>query len=113
MSLFLSRDIYYLFHISALVLFLLISYNYYSIYRKNKFPNTLMLSISFLALALSQLLFTISQASLAVVGDLLELASYITLLTIIIRILKHGTKKEPDGYNLRHAEHHPGKGRKH
>ena len=114
LSIFLSQEIYYIFHISALVLFLLVSHSYYIIYRKNKFRNTGILSGSFLMLAVSQLLFIISQASVTtVIGDLIELISYITLLILIIRILKHGTKKEPNGHYLGHAEHNPRKGRKH
>ncbi|MDE1848937.1 MAG: hypothetical protein KGH55_02805 [Nanoarchaeota archaeon] len=110
LSAFISNDIYYIFHISALMLFILISYSYYAIYRKNKFSNTLILSISFLILAVSQLLFVISQANvMTVVADVLELVSYIILLALIIKILKHGKKKEPDGYNLRHAKYHPRK----
>ena len=95
------------------MLFLLISYSYYTIYKKNKFSNTLILSVSFCVLAVSQLLFTISQANvITVIADLLELGSYITLLVLIVRILKHGEKK-PDGYNLRYPEHHSGKRGKH
>ena len=113
LSIFISSDIYYIFHISALMLFLLISYSYYTIYKKNKFSNTLILSVSFCVLAVSQLLFTISQANvITVIADLLELGSYITLLVLIVRILKHGEKK-PDGYNLRYPEHHSGKRGKH
>ena len=114
LSLFISSDVYYIFHISALMLFLLISYSYYTIYKKNKFSNTLILSISFGILAVSQLLFTISQANvITVLADLLELGSYITLLVLIIRILKHGNETKQDGYNLRYPEYHPGKRGKH
>ncbi|MFZ1970922.1 MAG: hypothetical protein WAU65_01950 [Candidatus Nanoarchaeia archaeon] len=107
LSIFINSEIYYIFHISALMLFLLISYSYYSIYQKNKFSNTLILSVSFAILAVSQLLFIISQANVVtVIADLLELGSYITLLVLIIRILKHGNEKKQDGYNLRYPEHH-------
>jgi len=111
----LSSDVVnYLFRITAMALFALLSYNYYRIYKKNKFSNTLILSIAFAILSLSQLLFMMSQISIInIVADCLQLASYIMLLILIIRILKHGTKKEPDGYNLRHAKYHPRKRRKH
>lgn len=103
-----------LFRITVMGLFALLSYNYYFLYKKNKFSNTLILSASFGVLALSQLLFMMSPINaIVVIADLLELASYITLLILIIRILKHGKKKEPDGYNLRHAKYHPRKRRKH
>lgn len=114
LCIFISSSVYYIFHISALVLFLLISYSYYSVYTKNKFSNTLILSVSFGILAVSQLLFTVSQANvITVVADLLELVSYITLLILIIKILKHGNEKKQDGYNLRYPEYHPRKRGKH
>ena len=111
----LSSDLVnYLFRITAAGLFALLSYNYYSLYKKNKFTNTKILSIAFGIMGVSQLLFMMSQISMIVVlADLLELVSYIILLILVIRILKHGTKKEPDGYNLRHAKYHPRTRRKH
>jgi len=109
LSAVIGDEIYYLFHATALVLFLLISYNYYTIYRKNHFKNTKILSISFGILALSQVLPLISQTNIvAVISDIVELISYVTLLVLILRILKHGKKKKPDGYYLRHAQYHPG-----
>jgi hypothetical protein len=111
----LSSDVVnYLFRITAMGLFALLSYNYYKIYKKNKFSNTIILSIAFAILSLTQLLFMMSQIDVInIIADCLELASYIMLLALIIRILKHGKKKEPDGYNLRHAKYHPRKRRKH
>jgi hypothetical protein len=111
----LSSDVVnYLFRITAMALFALLSYNYYKVYRKNKFRNTIILSSAFAILSLSQLLFMMSQINIInIVADCLQLVSYIILLILIIRILKHGKKKEPDGYNLRYAKHHPRKRRKH
>jgi hypothetical protein len=114
LSVLMSDAVNYLFRITAMGLFLVLAYSYYLIYKKNRFPNTMILSTAFGVLALSQILFMMSQINVVVViADFLELASYITLLVLIIRILKHGTKKEPDGYNLRHAKYHPRKRRKH
>lgn len=104
----------YLFHLTAFALLLLISYHYYSVYKKNKFSNTRILFIAFSVLAVSRLLFIISHIEIVtVIADVLELGSYITLLVLIIKILKHGKEKEQDGYNLRHAEYNPGKRGKH
>lgn len=104
----------YLFHITAFCLFLLLAYRYHLLYKENKFSNTKILFIAFGVLAISRLLLIISHIeAVTVIADVLELGSYITLLVLIIKILKHGTKKEPDGYNLGHAEHHPGERRKH
>jgi hypothetical protein len=109
-----SDVVNYLFRITAMALFALLSYNYYTLYRKNKFSNTLILSIAFGILSICQILFMMSQIDIVnIAADCLQLASYIILLVLVIRILKHGTKKEPDGYNLRHAEHHPRTRRKH
>lgn len=104
----------YLFYLTTLGLFALISYRYYSVYRKNKFPNTKILFIAFGLLALSKLLLLIPNLEIiGVLTDAIELISYIVLLVLIIRILKHDTKKKQDGYNLGHVKHTPRKRGKH
>ncbi|MDD5699745.1 MAG: hypothetical protein PHH00_00935 [Candidatus Nanoarchaeia archaeon] len=114
LSIFAGSLTAYLFHLTAFGLFGLIASRYYSVYRKNKFENTKILSVAFAILALSRLLLLLSHIEIVtVIADVLELGSYITLLVLIIKILKHGKEKEPDGYNLRHAEYHPGKRGKH
>jgi len=87
---FFSLDLYYyIFHLTALLLILLIMKNYSQIYRKNKNTNTKILVIAFSLLALSQLIYILSKlATLFVIANLIELASYIILLILIIRILK-------------------------
>ena len=113
LSAFISDSLYYLFHATALVLSILIAYNYYSIYRKNKFSNTKILAIAFGILAISQLLPIISSSDFANVSmNVVELISYIILLVLIVR-LKYGKKKKPDGYYLRHAKYRPRKSRRH
>ena len=109
LSVFISNQAYYLFHATAMILFMLIAYNYYSIYRKNKFSNTKILAISFGILALSQLLPIVSTNNIVdVASNLIELISYVILLILIVR-LKYGKKKKSDGYYIRHAKYHPGK----
>ena len=103
-----------LFHLTVMGLFAYLCYNYYKLYRKNKFPNTLILSVAFGILALSHALLLLEQINFFnVTADILELGSYAILLALIIKILKHGNEKKPDGHNIRHAEHHPRKRRKH
>ena len=103
-----------LFYLTTLGLFALISYRYYSVYRKNKFLNTKMLFIAFGLLALSKLLLIIpSLGIVGVLADSVELLSYIVLLVLIIKILRHDTKKEQDGHNLGYAKHTPRKRGKH
>jgi hypothetical protein len=80
---------YYIFHLTALLLILLIIKNYSQIYRKNKNMNTKILVIAFSLLALSQLIYILAKLStLFVIANLIGLASYIILLLLIIRILK-------------------------
>jgi hypothetical protein len=110
----LSSDVVgYLFRITAMGLFAYLSYNYYLLYKKNKFRNTLILSVAFVIMSVSQILFLIQTYAISIIADLLQLGSYAILLILIIRILKHGNEKEPDGHNIGHAKHNPRKGRKH
>ena len=103
-STLLSRGIYYLFHLTALILLILIINNYYQVYKKNKFVNTKILIFAFGILALSQLIFIISKLELAfVTANIVELISYIILLILIIRILQYGKKKKSYGHHIRYA----------
>ena len=109
LSAFISESLYYLFHATTLILLLMITYNYYSVYKKNRFPNTKILAIAFGILALSQLLPILSPDSIMmVVSNIIELVSYVILLVLIIR-LKYGKKTKSDGYRFRHAKYHPRK----
>jgi hypothetical protein len=103
-SLLIDKSVYYLFHMTALILLILIIEGYIRIYQKNKFKNTLVLILAFSALALSQLLYVISIYSYAfVIANLVELISYVVLLILIGRILYHGKEKKSDGHHLRHS----------
>lgn len=114
LSVFISDELYYLFHLTALFLFSLVAYNYKALYKKNKFSNTKILFVSFTLLAISQLLFIFYQIGIVnVFADIIQLISYIILLILIIKITKHGNEKKQDGYNLRYAKYHPREGRKH
>jgi hypothetical protein len=107
-----SSQLNYLFHSTALILLVLITNNYYTIYKKNRFSNTKILVAVFGMLGLSQLMFVLSTLeTVYVAANIIELLSYSLLLFLIVRILKHGKKKKPDGYNFRHAKYRPGKGR--
>ncbi len=113
-SAFFSNFFYYIFHITALVLLILIINNYFVIYKNNKAENTKILIIAFSILALSQINFILSKVGgLYVVGQLLQLVSYIILLFLIIRIFKHGgKKKKQDRYNIRYVGDYKRKRRK-
>ena len=95
-SVIFSQGFYYLFHLTALVFLVLIANNYNDIYKKNKSYNTKILVIAFSILALSQVIFILSKIEvLYAIAQFIQLASYIILLVLIIRILKHGKKKKP------------------
>ncbi len=109
----LSKEFFYLFHITALFLSLMIVSNYIEIYRKNRFGNTVVLIGAFSMIALSQLLFISSKIDIFyMLASTFQALSYIVLLFLILRII-HGTKKKPYGDNIRHAGDNTGKKRKH
>ncbi len=113
-SSFLSNEFFYIFHLAALFLLILIIENYVKIYKENKFYNTKILILAFSILALSQLIFILSKIGvLFVLGDVVELISYSIFLALIIRIWKYGKKKKPYGNNIRYAGDSPRKRRQH
>ncbi len=90
-----SNTIYYIFHLTALLLLILIIMNYTKVYQINKSRNTKVLIISFILLALSQVIFLVSKLQiLYAIAQIMQLVSYLTLLVLIIRIMKHGKKKK-------------------
>lgn len=100
----LSKDMTYLFTLTSFMLLVLITKNYFLVYIRNKSKNTLVLVSAFSVLALSNLIFLFSWSeAMYVFGNFVELVSYITLLILLIRIFKHGSKKKQNGYNLRHT----------
>jgi len=53
---------------------------------------------------LSQVVFIFSKiASVYAIGQLVQLAGYITLLVLLIKIVKNGKEKKPSGDNPRYA----------
>jgi hypothetical protein len=112
----LSKDLDYLFRLTALILLIFITRNYYIIYLQNKSKKTMLLVLAFGILAISQVMFALASPGsfVAVVANIWELVSYIILLTLIIRIIHHhGTKKKQNGYNIRYISNSPRKRRKH
>jgi len=93
-SVFISQFFYYIFHLSALILLILIIWNYCKVYKKNKNINTKRLIIALGIMAFAQLVFIFSIVKqLYIAGQILELVSYLILLSLIIRILKYGKEK--------------------
>lgn len=113
-SAFLGQEFFYIFHLTALVLLVLVISSYVRVYKENKFLNTKILIVGFVVLALSQLLFLFSEIQVFyAIADVVELISYIIFLGLIIRIWKHGKEKKSNGNNIRHVGHSPRKRRKH
>jgi hypothetical protein len=113
---FFSKNLDYLFRLTALILLIFITRNYYVVYTINKSKKTMLLVLAFGILACSQIMFVLANPGsfVAVVANIWELISYIILLTLIIRIIHHhGTKKKQNGYNIRYIGNSPRKGRKH
>jgi len=103
-SALLSDEIFYLFHITELILLCLIVYEYSKVYTKNKFINTKILMVAFSLLALSQLMFILSEVeALFALGNVIELVSYTILLALVIRIWKYGKKTNANGHHIRHV----------
>ncbi len=91
----LSQNIPYLYHLTAFVLLFLIVRNYFRIYRENKLTNTKILLIAFIMLLFSQVIFIFSNLNyFYVVAQSIQLASYIILLGLIIKIQKNGTQEK-------------------
>ena len=113
-SAFLGDEFFYIFHLTALFLLILIVENYVKIYKENKFFNTKILIVAFSILAFSQLIFVLSQIDvLFVLGNIVELISYTIFLGLIIRIWKHGKEKKSHEHNIGYVGNRPGKRRQH
>jgi len=91
----------YLFHITALLLLILIINNYQNLYKKNKSGNTKTLLIAFAMLALSHIIFILSNiAILYAIAQTIQLISYIILLILMVKILEYGKKKKQVRHNI-------------
>ncbi len=79
----------YVYHITVLVLLVLIIRNYYQVYLKNKSVNTKILIAAFVILALGHIVGLLSKMQVFyAVSNVIELISYVILLGLIIKIVK-------------------------
>ena len=90
-SAILTTNASYIFNITLALLLTIIYINYQSIYRETKARNTQILSIGFLILIASHLMFIFSRLSpvIYIIGDFLQLLAYIVFLYVIIKIYEH------------------------
>ncbi len=95
-STYFSSSAYYLFHITSLFFLVIITYRYLKNYKKNRDSTTKLLAYSFGMITLSQVVFVFVAINtfLYVIAELIQLASYISLLITFIMVLRHGKKKK-------------------
>lgn len=89
---------YYMFHITAFIMLMLITADYYKNYCKTRNQATKLLAISFITITASQVFFILAASKLEfyAIGELIQLVGYITLLATFITVLRHGRKKNKD-----------------
>ncbi|MEK6820346.1 MAG: hypothetical protein AABX71_01425 [Nanoarchaeota archaeon] len=90
-----TNDMQYLFNITVTIFLVFIFVNYLKIYRKTRAENTKTLATGFFLLLISYIVMSFSRidSNIYITANLLQLASYIVFLYIIIKIYKHGKKK--------------------
>lgn len=89
-----STNMYYIFHLTVLALAMLIIWNYMKIYEKNRNPNTKTLIVGFGIFAFSHLIYSFSKLEEAyVAANMIELASFLVFLSVIIKILRPSGRK--------------------
>ena len=94
-SIFFSKEEYYIFYLTCFIFLGVISNRYYRNYKKNRENTSGMLAASFSVIALSQIFFMFVNFTkhFYVVGEVIQLLGYILLLVTFILVLKHGREK--------------------
>lgn len=97
-SIFFSKEQYYIFYLNTFIFFGIISNRYYQNYKKNKKRTSGMLAASFSIITLSQAFFMLVKFTkyFYVVGEIIQLIGYVVLLITFIMVLKHGREKVKD-----------------
>jgi hypothetical protein len=111
LSAILSQEFYYLFHLTALVILVMIVERFYKVYREHGLINTKILVVAFGILAFSQLMFIVSAIDIFfATANIIELVGYAILLGLGIRLLKkeNGKEKKPYGNYIGHAGNNSG-----
>jgi hypothetical protein len=93
-SAILSNLFFFVFHIIVIVLLIMITQNFQKVYKKNKLFTTKILVVAFIVLTASHIIFSLSTIRLFyVAAQVMQLASYMILLAVIIRINKKQNAK--------------------
>ena len=100
-STYFSQSAYYIFHVTSLILLLLITAQYYKNYTRNKNPTTKLLATSFVMITISQIFFMFVEINnlLYVVAELIQLLGYVILLFTFIKVLQNAKKKKQARHN--------------
>lgn len=100
-SIFFSKEEYYIFYLTSFILFAIISNRFYQNYRKNREKASGMLAASFLVITLSQALFMLVNFTkhFYVAGEVIQLIGYVILLTAFVTVLRHGREKNKGRHN--------------
>lgn len=81
-----------IFHLTILIFLLSIIRNFYEVYSKNKNTNTMLIVVTFCILTLGHILYLTHNPAYEVTANFIELVSYLILLFLVIRILRHSKK---------------------
>ena len=98
MVVILSNSAYYFYHFTVFLILALIVRDYFRIYLGRRSKNTLFLISAFSLLAISQVMFIFSKIDLLyVLAQVLQVISYVILLTFMVKITQNGKKAKPNG----------------
>ncbi len=97
-STYFTQSAYYIFHLTSLILLVLLTIQYSKTYIKNKNNATRMLASSFGIITASQILsiFVSISTKFYVVAEIIQLIGYVILLFSFLTVLRHGKKKNKD-----------------
>lgn len=92
---------YRAFYLTSLVILILITINHSRKYIKKRHFTTKLAALSFGIMAMSQIFFILVDAAnrFYVIGEVIQLIGYISLLITFIMVLKHGRKEDEDRHN--------------
>ena len=95
-STYFSRATYFVFHLTALILLLIITIQYGRQYNENKHKTTFMLALGFGVISLSQLIFVFNAMHklMYVAAEVVQLIGYLILFFTLILVLGYGKKKK-------------------
>lgn len=96
LSTFFSQNKYYVFHVTALIMLSIISYELYQLGSSKKIQTSRYLAYSFMIITFSNLLFIYIQINplLYVIAEFIQLLGYSLLLITFFKVLNHGKEKK-------------------